>query len=157
MHRLSRVSEPFSMPIVPRYAEIDQQGVVFNGHYLTWFDEACGAFLDHVGVTYPVMVTRGFDVQVVHAELDYIAPVRWRDTATVGVTCVATGTTSFTLAFEVVRVDEFGERAIAVRGRNVYVVLSTQDWTKQVIPDHLRAALTSVAGQGLPIDGTVSS
>ncbi|PRC53846.1 acyl-CoA thioesterase, partial [Mycobacterium sp. ITM-2017-0098] len=29
------------MPIAPRYAEVDQQGVVFNGHYLTWFDEAC--------------------------------------------------------------------------------------------------------------------
>ena len=149
MHRVSYVSEPFSMPIVPRYAEIDQQGVVFNGHYLTWFDEACGAFLDHVGVTYPVLVTQGLDVQVVHAELDYIAPVRWRDTAGVGVTCVAIGTTSFALAFEVVRVDEFGERAIAVRGRNVYVVLSTQDWTKQAIPEHLRTALTSVVGQGL--------
>ncbi|MDT5124383.1 MAG: acyl-CoA thioester hydrolase, partial [Mycobacterium sp.] len=44
------MSEPFSMPIVPRYAEIDQQGVVFNGHYLTWFDEACTAFFDHVGM-----------------------------------------------------------------------------------------------------------
>jgi hypothetical protein len=36
----------FSFPIVPRYAEIDQQGVVFNGHYLTWFDEAFTGFLD---------------------------------------------------------------------------------------------------------------
>jgi acyl-CoA thioester hydrolase len=44
----------------------------------------------------------------------------------------------------------------AVLGRNVYVVVSTQDWTKRVIPDDLRAALTSVAGQGLPIDGTVA-
>lgn len=149
MHRVSHVSEPFSMPIVPRYAEIDQQGVVFNGHYLTWFDEACGAFLDHLGVTYPVLVSQGIDVQVVHAELDYIAPVRWRDKAGVGVTCVSIGTTSFTLAFEVVRVDEVGERAVAVRGRNVYVVLSTKDWTKLVIPDHLRAALTSVVGQHL--------
>ena len=139
----------FSLPIVPRYAEVDQQGVVFNGHYLTWFDEAFGAFLDHVGVTYSVLVTEGIDLQVVHAELDYIAPVRWRDTACVGVSCVAIGTTSFSLAFEVVRVDEFGERAVAVRGRNVYVVLSTHDWTKQVIPEHLRAALTSVVGQGL--------
>ena len=151
------MNEPFSMPIVPRYAEIDQQGVVFNGHYLTWFDEACTAFFDHVGVTYPVLVAAGLDIQVVHAELDYLSPVRWRDAVGVGVTCVATGTTSFTLAFDVVRVDENCERVIAVRGRNVYVVVSTQDWTKRVIPGELRAALTSVAGQGLPIDGTVGS
>jgi acyl-CoA thioester hydrolase len=154
---VSYVTEPFSMPIVPRYAEIDQQGVVFNGHYLTWFDEACTAFFDHVGMTYPVLVARGLDVQVVHAELDYLSPVRWRDAVGVGVTCVATGTTSFTLAFDVARVDEDGERVIAVRGRNVYVVVSTQDWTKRAIPEELRAALTSVAGQGLPIDGTVGS
>ena len=155
--KVSYVSEPFSMPIVPRYAEIDQQGVVFNGHYLTWFDEACTAFLDHVGMTYPVLVATGLDIQVVRAELDYLSPVRWRDAVGVGVTCVATGTTSFTLAFDVVRVDENGERVIAVRGRNVYVVVSTQDWAKRVIPGELRAALTSVAGQGLPIDGTVGS
>jgi acyl-CoA thioester hydrolase len=30
----------YSLPIVPRYAEVDQQAVVFNAHYLTWFDEA---------------------------------------------------------------------------------------------------------------------
>jgi acyl-CoA thioester hydrolase len=38
----------FSMPIVPRYAEIDQQGVVFNGRYLTSFDEAGTAFLSTI-------------------------------------------------------------------------------------------------------------
>lgn len=41
----------FDFAIVPRYGEVDQQGVVFNAHYLTWFDEACTAFLDHLGVT----------------------------------------------------------------------------------------------------------
>ena len=152
---MSYVSEPFSMPIVPRYAEIDQQGVVFNSHYLTWFDEACTAFLDHLGVTYPALIARGLDVQVVHAEIDFLSPVRWREAVGVGVTCAATGTTSFTLAFDVFRVGEDGDRVSAAQGRNVYVVVSTQDWTKRAIPDELRAALTSVAGQGLPIDGTV--
>lgn len=150
------MSEPFRMPIVPRYAEIDQQGVVFNAHYLTWFDEASTAFFDHVGVTYPALTARGLDVQVVHAELDYLSPVRWRDAVAVDVTCPAVGTTSFTLRFGVTRVGADGTRVGAVVGRNVYVVVSTQDWTKRAIPDDLRDALTSVAGQGLPIDGTVA-
>ena len=149
------MSEPFSMPIVPRFAEIDQQGVVFNGHYLTWFDEACTAFFDHVGVSYPALMTRGLDVQVVHAEIDFRTPIRWRDVVGVGVACAAVGTTSLTLTFDVFRVGDDGVRVSAVRGRNVYVVLSTQDWTKRAIPDELRAALTSVVGQGLPNDGTV--
>jgi acyl-CoA thioester hydrolase len=144
------------MPIVPRYAEIDQQGVVFNGHYLTWFDEAANAFFEHAGVTIAALTARELDLQVVHAELDYLAPVRWRDTVSVAVTCAATGTTSCTLEFHVHRVGEDGHRLTAVRGRNVYVVVSTRDWTKREIPDELRAALTSVAGQGQPIDGTVT-
>ncbi|PRC55359.1 acyl-CoA thioesterase, partial [Mycobacterium sp. ITM-2017-0098] len=56
------------MPIAPRYAEVDQQGVVFNGHYLTWFDEACTAFLDDLGVAYPDLIAGGHDFQVVHSE-----------------------------------------------------------------------------------------
>jgi acyl-CoA thioester hydrolase len=150
------VSEPFSMPIVPRYAEIDQQGVVFNGHYLTWFDEACTALFDHMGLTYPALIAQGLDIQVVHTDVDYLAPVRWRDEVSVCVTCAATGTTSFTLAFDVLRNGGDGEPVSAVRGRNVYVVVSTQDWAKRLIPDELRAALISVGSQGPPIDGTVA-
>ena len=71
--------------MVPRYAEVDQQGVVFNGHYLTWFDEACTGFLDHLGVTYPGLIATGHDIQVVHSEIDYLAGVRWRDSVRVAV------------------------------------------------------------------------
>ena len=148
-------SEPFALPIVPRYAEVDQQGVVFNGHYLTWFDEASTAFFDHIGLPYPVLVSWCLDVQVVHAELDYLAPVRWRDQVSVAATCEAIGTTSFTLRFDVIRRGDDTDH-VAVRGRNIYVVVSTEDWTKRELPPIFREALTSVAGQGRPIDGTVS-
>jgi acyl-CoA thioester hydrolase len=148
-------NEAFAFPIVPRYAEIDQQGVVFNGHYLTWFDEASGAFLDHVGLSYPVLIERGLDMQVVHAELDYVASVRWRDDVRVAVSCETVGRTSFTLRFDVVRRDAEGAEHVAVHGRNVYVVVSTADWAKRDVPDELRNALISVAAQGLPPRGTV--
>ena len=116
------------MPVVPRYAEVDQQGVVFNGHYLTWFDEACTGFLDHLGVTYPGLIATGHDIQVVHSEIDYLAGVRWRDSVRVVVQCERIGSTSFTLGFT--------------------VVVSTDDWAKRPIPDPLRDALTSVERQG---------
>jgi acyl-CoA thioester hydrolase len=137
-----RVS-PFSLPVVPRYAEVDQQGVVFNGHYLTWFDEACTAFLDHLGVTYPGLIDGGHDIQVVHSEIDFVASVRWRDIVRVEVRCDRIGSTSFTLAFEVCRSRDGSQEQVAVRGHNVYVVVSTDDWAKRPIPDVLRAALTS--------------
>lgn len=125
------------MPIVPRYAEVDQQGVVFNGHYLTWFDEACTAFLDHVGVSYPSLISGGVDFQVVHTEIDFAAPVRWRDDVRVEVRCERLGTTSFTLGFAVLR-----DGSPAVTGRTVYVVVSATDWTKRAVPDTMRTALS---------------
>ncbi|MHC1559705.1 acyl-CoA thioesterase [Actinomycetospora sp. C-140] len=134
----------YSFPVVPRYAEIDQQGVVFNGHYLTWFDEAFTGFLEHVGLAYPDLIASGVDVMVVHSELDYGGSVRWRDDARVEVSCERQGTTSFTLAFAVYRsADE-----VAVTGRNVYVVVvqdpETKAWSKAPgIPEKLAAALSA--------------
>jgi acyl-CoA thioester hydrolase len=140
----------FSLPIVPRYAEVDQQGVVFNGHYLTWFDEACTALLDHLGATESVLFGSGHDIQVVHSELDYLAPVRWRDAARVTVRCERVGTTSFTLAFTVLRSRPDLAEQPAVQGRTVYVVVSSQDWAKRPVPGELRALLTG-SGAGAPL------
>jgi acyl-CoA thioester hydrolase len=131
----------YSLPIVPRYAEVDQQAVVFNGHYLTWFDEAVTGFFDHLGTSYPDLMDAGLDMQVVRTEIDYVAPVRWRDTVRVAVTCEQVGTTSFTIGFTVLRRRDAAEEVAVVRGRNVYVVVSTDDWTKRPVPDAMRAAL----------------
>lgn len=141
------MTETFSLPIVPRYAEVDQQGVVFHGHYLTWFDETSTAFVDHLGVAFADFSAWGIDVQVVNAEIDYLAPVRWRDSVWVQARCERVGTTSYTLRFDVVRGRD-GVGVTAACGRNVYVVVSTEDWAKREVPPALRDALTSVAGQG---------
>ncbi len=93
----------YSLPIVPRFAEVDQQNVVFNAHYLTWFDEAVTGFFDHLGASYPDLMSAGLDMQLVHTEIDYAAPVRWRDTVRVAVVCEQVGTTSFTIGFSVLR------------------------------------------------------
>jgi acyl-CoA thioester hydrolase len=66
----------------------------------------------------------------------------------VDVRCEATGRTSYTLQFVVIRRDDDGADVAAARGRNVYVVVSTDDWAKRELPAGLRDGLTSVAGQG---------
>ena len=143
---MSEIPATFSLAIVPRYAEVDQQGVVFNGHYLTWFDEACTGLLDTLGVSYPELMAGGHDFQVVHSEIDYASSVRWRDTVRVAARCRRVGSTSFTVEFSVLAATEAEPERVAVRGHNVYVVVSTQDWTKRPVPDALRAALTRSCG-----------
>jgi acyl-CoA thioester hydrolase len=136
----------FSLPIVPRYAEVDQQGVVFNGHYLTWFDEACTGLLDDLGVGYPDLMSAGYDFQVVHSEIDFLAPVRWRDEVRVTAECTRVGSTSFTVGFGVRSRAAGADEQLSVQGHNVYVVVSTDDWAKRRIPDALREALTHSRG-----------
>jgi acyl-CoA thioester hydrolase len=96
-------------------------------------------------VTYPDLIATGHEVQVVHSEIDYLAGVRWRDAVRVAVACERVGTSSFTLGFSVQRHNPDTGEQLAVRGQNVYVVVSTDDWAKRPIPDVLRAALTGHA------------
>ena len=140
---MTDVNQPFSLPVVPRYAEIDQQGVVFNGHYLTWFDEASTAYFEGLGVSFADLNADHYDLKVRRAEVNYLSSVRWRDEVRVAVRCAAVGTSSITLEFEVWRRgSEDGDLEVcAVTGRSVYVVVSTQDWAKRAIPKVLRAVL----------------
>ena len=43
---------PFTHRIRVRYAEVDGQGVVFNAHWLTYFDEASTRFIEVVSNRY---------------------------------------------------------------------------------------------------------
>ena len=93
----------FSFDVVPRYAEIDQQGVVFFGHYLTWCDEAFTGFQAAIGYPYPDMIADGVDIQIVHAELDYAASVHWGDAVWSWWRTRRCGSTSLTTRFTIRR------------------------------------------------------
>jgi hypothetical protein len=73
----------WSAPV--RYAECDAQGVVFNGHYLTWCDEAVTAWLVQSGIGYEQLLGRGLDFFVVRSELSWSSSARWGDTVDVDV------------------------------------------------------------------------
>lgn len=47
----------WSAPV--RYVEADAQGIVFNAHYLVYYDEALMAFLTSHGVDYATMESSG--------------------------------------------------------------------------------------------------
>ena len=119
-----------------RYFEADQQGVVFNMWYLGYFDEAMTQYLAEGGVPYEAMTDAGFDVQLVHSEIDWIGPLRWPNEVTIEVALEKKGNTSFTLTFDVGNGTE-----VVVKGRTVYVVIATDGSGKRPIPPVLDAAL----------------
>lgn len=132
----------FAFPVVPRYAEIDQQGVVFFGHYLTWCDEAFTAFQASLGYPYPEMIADGVDIQIVHASLDYGSSVRWGDEVSLVVANEKVGTTSLSSRV-VVRRRSGGEWEDAVTVHLVHVCVDSSAFTKVPVPARLAEGLAA--------------
>jgi acyl-CoA thioester hydrolase len=129
------MSEPdagYRFPVHPRNIEVDQRGTVFPLWYLAWFDEAMVGYLRQHGLDYP----QEPDVQISHAELDWVTPVRYGDRVEIAVDTVALGRTSFTLGFEVFRDGE-----AVCRGRTVYIASGPEDGGPAELPPRVRETL----------------
>ena len=125
----------WSAPV--RYAECDQQGVVFNAHYLAYADEAMIAVMARLGTPYSALQARGLDTAVVATELTWVAPARWGDVVQVDGEVERVGRTSFTVAFTISVRDQ-----PCCRVRTSYV-LTDQHRTPTAVPDDLREAWLS--------------
>ena len=72
-----------------RYSEIDGQSVVFNAHYLTYFDTAITEYCRALGWDYKGETARtGIDFHTVKTLVEYKAPIRFDEEIDV---CVRTG------------------------------------------------------------------
>ncbi|MGY1843154.1 acyl-CoA thioesterase [Modestobacter sp. SYSU DS0875] len=126
--------EVWSAPV--RFVECDRQGVVFNGHYLTWADEALGAWWRAVGVDWTALNAAGVEYYVRASALEWTAPARHGDVVAVDADLERLGTTSVTLRF-----------TVRVAGRTCCTVRSTYVVTTAgrpvPWPDDVRALLTA--------------
>jgi acyl-CoA thioester hydrolase len=131
---------PFTHHLRVRYAEVDAQGVVFNAHYLTWFDDAMTRFLEHLGYDPKETFAAGgdFDVMLVRSTIDWQGSAGFDDDVAVEVVPTRLGTASFDLTFTA-RVD--GD-VVAV-GVTTYVSVVPGERRSQPIPDRVRADLES--------------
>lgn len=124
----------WSSPV--RYVECDQQGVVFNAHYLTWADEASNGWWASLGLAWDDLVARGVDPVVKASSLEWTSSARWGDTVAVDAETEKVGRTSVTVRFTV----RVGERVCCVV-RNTYVCVA--DGRSAAWPDDVRARLTA--------------
>jgi acyl-CoA thioester hydrolase len=126
----------------PRYAEVDLQGVVFNAHWLTYFDEACTRFFEHLGFDAAKDFFETFDVMLVKAVLEWQGPAGFDDLVDIGVDVARIGTKSFDVRYSAT----VGGRP-ACTGVITYVSVVPGTHGSTPIPDTLRARLaTELAG-----------
>jgi YbgC/YbaW family acyl-CoA thioester hydrolase len=118
-----------------RWAEVDMQKIVFNGHYLTYIDTAIADYWREIGLPYPhgYVERYGNDVYLRKATLEYLGSARYDDELTVYCRVAKLGRSSMTFLFEICR----GDEAPLVTAELVYVNADPQ-MRPAPLPDEVR-------------------
>jgi acyl-CoA thioester hydrolase len=124
-----RLVSTWSAPV--RYAEVDQQGVVFNAHYLTYCDEAMGAFCAQHD-----LLDISERIQLVKSTITWRCSARWGQTISVIVRCTRLGNSSLDVAFDLSADDE---QCASVE--TTYVLTDLAGRSEQ-LPERVRLALS---------------
>jgi len=116
---------------VVRYAEVDQQGVVFNAHYLTYCDEAMGRLCADRD-----LLDIAERIQLVTSTITWTGPARWGETVEVDAVCTRLGNSSLDIAFD-----------LRAAGRDCATVTTTYvltdlAGTPEPLPDRVRQKLS---------------
>lgn len=130
---------PFVHRVRPRYAEVDAQGVVFNAHWLTYFDEACTRWFEAMGFEPKESFFRDFDMMLVKAVLEWQGPAGFDDLVDIAVETARLGKASFDVRFTATLDDQ----AVCV-GTVTYVSVKPGTHESAPIPDGLRERLQAV-------------
>ncbi|MBT8765931.1 thioesterase family protein [Pseudomonas boanensis] len=142
MASLSRTDFTYFHNLRVRWAEVDPQGIVFNGHYLTYVDVATTEYFRTLDVAYPADLQRdGGDFFAVKALLEYHAPARYDDLLDIGVRVSRLGGASLNFQIGIWRDD-----LQLTSGEMVYVHADTHNRTSRRLPDWLRERVLRFEG-----------
>jgi acyl-CoA thioester hydrolase len=120
-----------------RYAEIDGQGVVFNAHWMTYFDDSCTRFMESLDFG-PGFWTKEFDVMLVKAVLEWQGPAHFDEWIEIAVVPTRLGSKSFDVSYRA----SVGERSCCT-ATITYCSVQPGDNAPIPIPDKVRTALES--------------
>ncbi|MVT50707.1 YbgC/FadM family acyl-CoA thioesterase [Bradyrhizobium yuanmingense] len=138
---MSRENFWFFHPFRVRYSEIEGQGVVFNAHYLTYFDTTITEYFRALGFDqYADAKASGIDFHVVKSLIEYKAPVRFDWELDVGARVARIGNSS--LLFELAIFRKGGTEAL-VTGEIVWVYTDQNTHRPVTIPASMRALIAT--------------
>ncbi len=128
----------FFHPLRVRYAEVDAQAVVYNAHYVTYFDIAITEFLRALPFDYSLANAKrtGKDFHVVKVTLNYLRPAIYDDLLAIGVRVARIGRSSLTWQVAIFREDE-----TLAHGEVVWVYTDMTEHRATPLPAELIAAL----------------
>ena len=121
-----------------RWAEVDMQKIVFNAHYLMYFDTAVADYWRALALPYEqAMHQLGGDLYVKKATVEYHGSARYDDQLEIGMKCSRIGNSSMLFTGAVFRGD-----ALLITCELVYVFADPATQTSRPVPPLLRNILT---------------
>lgn len=129
-----------------RWAEVDMQKIVFNAHYLMYFDTAMSGYWRKLALPYEATLQGlGGDLFVKKASVEYHGSARYDDTIDVGLRCARIGTSSVVFEGAIFRGD-----TLLITAELLYVYANPATQTSQPVPEALRAVFDAFeAGQAV--------
>jgi acyl-CoA thioester hydrolase len=125
-------------PLRVRWSEIDIQGIVFNGHYLNYFDVAIAEYWRASKFQYPIGFVDVYqaDFFVVRAVVEYHGSARYDELIDVCARAAKFGRSSLKFEMAVFRGEE-----LLVTGELTYVCANPSTRKSQFIPQPMRDLL----------------
>ena len=121
-----------------RWAEVDMQKIVFNAHYLMYFDTAVADYWRALALPYEeAMHQLGGDLYVKKATVEFHASARMDDRLDVGMKCGRIGNSSMVFSGAIFRGDE-----LLITCELIYVFADPATQTSKPVPPLLREILT---------------
>ena len=138
----------FSHQLRVRWAEADMQGIVFNGHYLTYADVGITEYFRTLRDANPNADITGSEYFAVRTLLEYQAPARFDELLDIHVRIARLGNSSLQFAIGIYR-----EQQLLVKGEIVYVHADMQTRRPQTISQAFRDAVHGFETTA-PVDST---
>lgn len=141
---MARSDFRFAWPFRVRYAEVDGQKIVFNAHYLTYFDTAITEYFRSLPYDYMGQVERtGEDYHTVRSLVEYQQPIVFDEDIEVHVRAARLGRTSLTFHLEIHAKDADDLRA---SGEVVWVNTDQATHRSAPLPAELVERITAFEG-----------
>jgi acyl-CoA thioester hydrolase len=132
---MSRTDFKFSYGLRVRYAETDAQGIVFNAHYLTYFDTAIYEYFRSLPFDYLAHAKdRGEDFHTVKVGVEFHRPCHFDDEIDVCVRIPGIGRSSLTFQIEIFSKDGEDLRA---SGQVIWVNVDQKSGASAGLPSEL--------------------
>jgi acyl-CoA thioester hydrolase len=119
-----------------RYAESDRMGIVYNAHYLTWFEIGRTELMRSAKTPYRSVEDAGFQLPMVEAAMRLRCPVRYDDVIEIETWVEKLRSRLITFGYRILH-----KSALIAEGTTIHACVRAQDGHAAAFPDWLRQAI----------------